>query len=86
MAYIFNFRYKPNTDLSALNDFIRAKKLKWKSRNVSVSGDIQVKFLSSSFDTNNLLGVFDKIKNSGISIDSIECDNGTFIRCEPIVC
>lgn len=85
MSYIFNFRYKPSTNLSELNEFIRLKKLKWKSRNVSISGDIQVKFISSSFDSGELSGIFNKIKNSGVSIDSIECDNGSFITCENLI-
>lgn len=85
MLYIFNFRYKPNTDLLVLNEFIKLKKLKWQSRNVMLNGDIKVKFVSSLSDFNIMENDILKIKNSGVSIDSIERDNGMFIICENLL-
>lgn len=82
MSYIFNFRYKPNTDLTTLNDFVKVKKLKWKSRNITLSGDITVKFSVSTSALDSLTDSLSKIKNSGVAIDSIECDNGSFITYE----
>lgn len=78
MIYIFNFRYKPNTELNVLNEFIKINKLKWKARNVELNDDINVAFtLNGNFD---LSYSFEKIKNSGVAIDSIEVDNGKFIE------
>jgi hypothetical protein len=78
MIYIFSFRYKPNTELDLLNDFIRIYKLKWKARNVELNNDILVRFvLNGDFDMNYN---FKKIKDSGIEIDSIEIDNGKIIQ------
>ena len=78
MIYIFNFRYKPNTELNVLNEFIKVNKLKWKARNVELNDDIHVVFtLNGDFD---LSYSFEKIKNSGIVVDSIEVDNGKFIE------
>jgi len=78
MIYIFNFRYKPNTELNVLNEFIKTNKLKWKARNVELNDDIHVAFtLNGDFD---LSYSFEKIKNSGIVVDSIEVDNGKFIE------
>ncbi len=78
MMYIFNFRYRPNTELNLLNDFVKVNKLKWKSRNVNLNDDIRVTFTTDhDFDvTYN----FKKMKDSGIAIDSIERDNGKFIE------
>jgi hypothetical protein len=86
MSYIFNFRYKPNADLLALNEFIKSKKLKWKSRDVTVSGEIRVKFISPMIDLENASPYIDNIKNAGITIDSIECDNGSFIVRKNLLC
>ncbi len=78
MLYIFNFRYKPDTELSVLNEFIKNNGLKWKSRNIGLNNDIHVIFtFNGKFDTTHN---FDKIKSAGITIDSIEFDNGKHIE------
>lgn len=78
MMYIFNFRYKPNTELNLLNEFVKAHKLKWKSRNVNLNDDIRVTFTTDcNFDA---AYNFKKMNESGIIIDSIEVDNGKFIQ------
>lgn len=78
MIYIFNFRYKPDTDLNVLNNFIEKNNLKWKARNVELNSDIHVVFTLTG--KTNFECDFGKIKDSGISIDSIEVDNGKFIE------
>lgn len=82
MIYIFNFRYKPNTNLDLLDKFIDENKLKWKSRKVELNNDITVKFaLNGDFDINY---DFKKIRISGILIDSIEVDNGKYVSAVKI--
>lgn len=82
MQYIFNFRYKPETELNILNEFIKNKKLKWKKRIIQLNGDIQSQFvLNGEIDLTlyNENTDFIKIKKSGVYIDSIEKDNGKCI-------
>lgn len=79
MSYIFNFRYKPSTNIGALNEFIKIQKLKWKARRILLNGDIHVKFTSTIVDVREIKDNIKKIKDTGVAIDSIECDNGEFI-------
>ncbi len=78
MIYIFSFRYKPDTELDTLNNFIKTNKLKWKARKVELNDDILVRFIyDGEFD---LAYDFQKIRDSGVSIDSIEIDTGKNIK------
>ena len=79
MSYIFNFRYKPSTNIGVLNEFIKIQKLKWKARKILLNGDIHVRFISSIVDVRIVKDNIQKIKDAGVSIDSIECDNGEYI-------
>jgi hypothetical protein len=79
MSYIFNFRYKPSTNIGVLNEFIKIQKLRWKSRKIMLNGDIYVKFVSAIIDVRAVKDDIQKIKDTGVSIDSIECDNGEYI-------
>jgi hypothetical protein len=79
MSYIFNFIYKPDTELIILNNFVKEKKLKWKSRNILLNGDIDVIFTSSVFDINENLNNLKRLESSGIIINTIQYDNGKYI-------
>jgi hypothetical protein len=86
MQYIFSFRYKPETELNILNEFIKSSIMKWKKRLVQLNGDIIAQFVhNGEIDYNQLtyIGDVEKIKTSGITIDCIEKDNGRFIT--PVV-
>jgi hypothetical protein len=82
MQYIFTFRYKPETELNILNNFIKLRKMKWKRRIVHVNGDVISQFMYSGdfiYDQDIEDTEFKKIKNSGVYIDLIEQDNGRII-------
>lgn len=80
--YLFTFRYKPETELNVLNNFIKERKMKWKRRVVHINGDVISQFVyNGDFIYNQEIEDFEfkKIKNSGVYIDLIEKDNGRII-------
>ena len=82
MQYIFSFRYRPETELNTLNDFIKSRKMKWRKRLVQLNGDVVSQFVyNGEFDTNQIPNgaEFQKIKISGVTVDRVECDNGSYI-------
>ena len=82
MQYIFSFRYRPETELNILNEFIKLHKMKWKKRLVQLNGDVVSQFVyNGEFDPKqqSVSEGFQKIKTSGVVIDLIEKDNGSFI-------
>lgn len=80
--YLFTFRYKPETELNILNNFIKTRKMKWKRRVVHINGDVISQFVYNGdfiYDQEIEDSEFKKIKNSGVYIDLIEKDNGRII-------
>jgi hypothetical protein len=66
MIYIFNFRYKPDTELNILYNFIKLNKLKWCKREIGLNDDIIVQFkMHGIFD---LKYDFKDIQSAGIIV------------------